>query len=138
MQIKATMVALAGFLLLFLAACNPMAQLDKSEEWIAEWHATYNKGDAQALHSLTSDEFQEATTAPQMEELVSLVESRMGQFESAERSGFNINTENGVTETVVTIDSTYELGEAVETFTFLGTDENFRLIGWHVDSVNFQ
>ena len=127
----------AALFALFLAACNPMAQLDGSETTISEFHETYNSGDAQALYALTSDEFRSATTPEQMQALVDLVTERMGAVQSTEREGFNINTNNGLTETKVTMKTQFAKGEGTETYTFYGSGDELRLVGWHVDSVNF-
>ncbi|MAY20279.1 MAG: hypothetical protein CL955_06640 [Erythrobacteraceae bacterium] len=134
MKLKLFVAALSA---LFLAACNPMAQLDKGESTIIEFHETYNEGNAQALYGLTSDEFRGATTPEQMQALVDLVTERMGAVESTEREGFNINTNNGLTETTVTMKTQFAKGEGTETFTFYGSGDDMRLVGWHVDSPNF-
>ena len=127
----------AALFALFLAACNPMAQLDNSEQQIARWHETYNDGDARALYGQTGDMFRDVTTPEQMDDLVALVSERMGKVESTEREGFSINTDNGVTTTVVTMKTQFEKGESTETFTFHGTGEEMALVGWNVDSPNF-
>lgn len=126
-----------ALLALFLAACNPMAQLDAGEEAITKFHETYNTGDAQALYAQTSDEFRSVTTPDQMQALVDLVSDRMGAVKSSEREGFNLNTNNGLTETTVTMKTQFEKGEGLETFLFHGTGDDQRLVGWHVDSPNF-
>ena len=126
MKLKLFVAALSA---LFLAACNPMAQLDKGESTIIEFHETYNEGNAQALYGLTSDEFRGATTPEQMQALVDLVTERMGAVESTEREGFNINTNNGLTETTVTMKTQFAKGEGTETFTFYGSGDDMRLVG---------
>lgn len=128
----------AALFTLFLAACNPMAQLDEGEASIAKFHETYNSGDARALYGLTSDEFRSETTLEQMEALVALVNERMGAVESSERTGFNLNSNNGLTETTVTMKTQFAKGEGLETFIFYGTGEEMRLIVWNVDSINFR
>ena len=129
--------AIALFALL-LTACNPMAQLDDATAAVERFHTTYNAGDARALYGQTGDEFREVTPPEAMDALVAHVTDRMGKMESTERDGFNINTNNGVTTTVVTMSTMFEKGEATETFTFRGTGEDLRLVGWNVDSPNFQ
>lgn len=134
MPIKIFVTALFA---LFLAACNPMEQLDVGEDSIAKFHETYNAGDARALYGLTGEEFRAATTPQQMEGLVATVSDRMGTVESTERSGFNINTNNGQTVSTITMTTQFEKGEGTETYTFLGSGDEMRLVGWHVDSPNF-
>lgn len=130
-------IALAAFFAALLSACNPMAQLEQSEAKIEKWHDTYNQGDARTLYGLTSQEFRDVTTLEQMNELVALVTDKMGKVSASERTGFNINTDNGVTSTVVTMKTTFEKGEGTETFTFQGSGDDTRLVGWNVDSPNF-
>jgi len=135
MHIKTIFAALFALL---LSACNPMAQLDGATDEIEQFHATYNEGNSRALYGQTGQEFREVTTAQDMDALVAHVTERMGKMESTSRQGFNINTNNGLTTTVVTMNTVFENGEAVETFTFRGSGEDLRLVGWNVDSSNFQ
>lgn len=134
MKLNLFAAALFAFL---LSACNPMEQLDGAEQSIDRFQETYNSGDARALYGLTAEEFREVTTPQQMEELVQLVDDRMGAVESSERTGFNINTNNGQTVSTVTMTTQFEKGEGTETFTFFGTGDDMRLVGWNVDSENF-
>ena len=130
-------IAFAAFAAALLSACNPMAQLEQSETKIEKWHATYNEGDARTLYGLTSQEFRDVTSIDEMNQLVALVTDKMGKVSSSERAGFNINTNNGVTSTVVTMKTMFEKGEGTETFTFQGSGDDTRLVGWNVDSPNF-
>ncbi len=123
---------------MFVAACNPMAQLDTAEDEIAQFHTIYNSGDSRALYGLTAQEFRDNTSPAQMTELVSLVTERMGKAGGSERTGFNVNSNDGDTYTVVTMTTSFEKGDAVETFTFTGTGDDMALVGWNVDSPNFQ
>ncbi len=127
----------AGLFALLLAACNPVEQLEISEQKIDRWQATYNRGDAGALYGQTSPAFRDEITREQMDELVALVIERMGKVESSERAGFNVKSNNGVTTTIVTMTTTFEKGEGTETFTFQGGGDDTGLMGWEVDSPNF-
>lgn len=135
MPIKQLLIAACA--LLFLSACNPIEQINVVDERIETWHATYNKGDARALYGQTGEEFRAATSPEQMDDLVALVTEKMGQVESAERTDTNINMQDGVTTTVVTMTTSFANGEATETFTFHGTGSETQLVGWNVDSPNF-
>ncbi|BDI61397.1 hypothetical protein [Qipengyuania nanhaisediminis] len=128
---------LAALAALFLAACNPMAQVDGAGEQIARFHADYNKGDAVALYDRTAPEFREVTTGEDMQALVETIAARLGKVESSDRDGINISSDNGQTITVITMASQFEQGEATETFTFLGTGDDMALAGWNVDSPVF-
>lgn len=127
----------AALFALLLAACNPMAQLDTSEATIASWHERYNEGDARALYGETGEEFRKVTSMDQMEALVTLVTNQMGPVVSTEREGFNINSNNGLTVTTVTMKTTFEKGPGTETFLFHGTGDDMKVVGWNVNSDNF-
>ncbi len=122
---------------LLLAACNPMEQADAVDAKIAQFHETYNAGDAQALYEQTGQEFHEATTPEQMAALVEEVSEKMGAVESTERTNINIDINDGDNVTVVTMGTVFTKGEGTETFTFYGQGEEARLVGWNVDSPNF-
>ncbi len=127
----------AAFIALLLAACNPMAQLDGAEQEIAQFHETYNAGDSRRLYGQTAEEFREVTTPEQMDELITLVTEKMGAVQSTERSGFNVNAGTDETTTTVTMSTTFAKGEGTETFTFYGSGDEMRIVGWNVDSPNF-
>lgn len=126
----------AALFALFLAACNPMEQLDGAEEFITQYHSVYNDGDSRTLYGLTSEEFRGATSIEQMDGMVAFVTERMGPVVSTEREGFNLNTDNGLTETTITMKTQFEKGEGTETFVFHGSGDDFRLVSWNVNSPN--
>ena len=131
MKLKAILAALTALL---LAACNPMEQLDGTEQIIERYQQTYNSGDARALYGQVSEEFRRASTAEQMAGLVEFISGNLGQIESSERNGFNINTENGLTTTTVTMITQFEKGEGEETYVFYGQGEDLRIVAWNVNS----
>ena len=108
----------AAFAALLLAACNPMAQLDDAESRVEAFHETYNGGDARALYGKTGDEFREITSPEQMDELVAVVTDRMGKVVSTEREGMNINSNNGVTTTTVTMKTMFSFEEPTWTISY--------------------
>lgn len=128
---------LASAFALLLAACNPMEQAETVDAKIAQFHETYNAGDAAALYEQTGQEFRDATTPEQMVALVEEVTARMGTVESTERTNMNIDLNEGDDVTVVTMNTVFTKGQGTETFTFYGQGEDARLVGWNVDSPNF-
>lgn len=126
---------LAGMFALLVAACNPVAQIGGADERIEEFHETYNRGDARALYGRTAPEFREITSAGEMETLVAAVTERLGKVKSSEREGLNLNSDDGTTQTVVTMRTEFENGDATETFYFVGHGENMALAGWNVEVI---
>jgi len=134
MPLRSLFVVLATIL---LAACNLIEQVDVVDDRIEAWHAVYNEGKAQELYAKTGEEYREVTSAEEMDELVAFVTERMGAVESTERTDTKISLDNGVTTTVIEMTTDFAKGEATETFTFRGTGEETRLVGWNIDSANF-
>ncbi|VVT12940.1 hypothetical protein [Erythrobacter sp. EC-HK427] len=111
---------------LVLSACNPVAQMDSSERLIAEFQADMH---GPSREGSTRSELDDAYVR-----LKGLVRSSLGELQSSERTGFNLNSNNGETTTVITMSSTYQNGEATETFTFKGTGDQMELHGWDINS----
>ena len=119
-----------------LAACNPMANLEEAETRIEEFQAAYSVDDVDDMYEMTGPEFRKVTTREEFDDLYALIDLRLGAVEASERTGFNVNTNNGRTVTVVSMQSEFELGEGIETYTFFGHGEDMELVGWNVNSPN--
>ena len=131
MNMRVIFAAAAAWL---ATACNPIANLEDADDTIATFQARYNEGDAGKLYGLTGDRFKQITSRGEMEDLVTVFSTRLGRIENSERSNFNVSTKNGVTTTVVLMQTDFERGEGVETYTFQGGGDDFELIGWHIAS----
>ena len=122
------------FCALVLAACNPVANYNAGDEKIAEFQEAYSRGDGDALFAMTGPQFREITTREQFDELLAIFDARLGPVESSERAGFNVTTNTGGTFTVVQMQTEFEQGPGMETYTFLGNGEDMQLVGWNVES----
>ena len=129
-----TMQWLAVAIGLQVAACNPMANLDGAEAKIERFQAVYSSGGPDELYEMTGEAFREASTREEFADMVELFDARLGPIVESERSGFNLNTNNGITRTVVTMETEFAQGAGMETYTFHGHGEDIELIGWHVNS----
>lgn len=127
-------ILLAVFGAFALVACNPMENLDQSEARIAQYEKAYSAGDGEALWRLSGPTLREATPREDFESLVTVFNSRLGKIESSKRASFSVNSNNGVTETVIVMDTQFEQGEGTQTYTFFGNGEDMELAGWYVDS----
>lgn len=127
----------AAAFLMMISACSPAVEADPIGAAITRFHETYNTGNATALYEQTGQEFRDATTPEQMQELVARVIERMGAVTGTERANINIEPGQPESVTVVTMTTTFEKGTGTETFTFFGSGADARLVGWNVDSPNF-
>lgn len=117
-----------------LAACNPMENLSQTEDKIAQFERLYSSGKVDALYGMTGTAWREVSTREEFDDLHRVVSTRLGKITASERSNFNINTSNGLTTTVIVMDTTFEHGTGTQTFTFHGNGEAMELVGWNVNS----
>lgn len=130
-QFKAVIV---GMLALVLAACNPVENLEQSDAAIAQFETQYSAGNLDRMWGMTGEELREVTTREEFDDLYQFINMRLGKIVSSERSGFNLNTNNGVTRTVITMRTEFENGSGIQTYTFHGNGEEMTIVGWFVDS----
>ena len=123
-----------GLAALLLAACNPVAQMEGGEERIAEFQAAYSQSDLDALYALVGPEFRKISDREDFANLHGMIHGRLGDVVSSERVGFSVNTSPMGTMTVVTMETQFEDGVGLESFTFLGSGEDLVLEGWNVNS----
>lgn len=124
-------LAIAGAIV--LAACNPVSQMNDADAQIEEFQAHYNNGDKNALFAMTGTELRDAVTREEWDGLVDYVSARLGAIGESSQSGINVNSNNGVTLTTITRNTSFANGDAVETYTFIGSGEDMRLFGWEVE-----
>ncbi len=126
---------LASFAALFLAACNPVANFEEGEKKVDLWQEAYDQQANDKLWAMTGSEFRKVTTREQFDDLLKVINGRLGLIQSTERTGFNVNSNLGApTTTVISMQTVFEQGEGTEVFTFHGKGEDMKLVGWQVNS----
>ena len=119
---------------LLLTACNPVANLHHGDAAIERFHQLYSSGNVDALYGLTGPTFHKVTNREQFGQLIAVLDARLGRVTSSERQGFKVNSTPAGTFTFVAMNTKFEQGTGVETFTFLGNGDDMKLEGYHVDS----
>ena len=119
---------------LVLAACNPMAQMSDADTQIDQFHGHYSSGDYDAIYEMADSQFHQAVNPKDWADVMAVVSTNLGAVEDSSQTGFNINTDNGVTTTTITRETTFELDEGTETFIFVGSGEDMKLLNWEVVS----
>ena len=117
-----------------LSACNPLENLEVAEQRVESFEQAYSSENVDRLWRMTGKQFREVTTKEEFADFNLVFNTRLGAIESSERSNFNVNTNNGVTRTVVVMDTVFEQGEGVQTYTFEGHGDDMQLLGWKVNS----
>ncbi len=125
---------LVGVCALLLAACNPVAVMDDTAASIEQFHSHWNAGNTDAIWDATHSEFRRGPSKDEFSAAMAGFAETLGDVESSQRGGFNINTANGVTTTVITMNTRFTNGEGVEQFTYRTQGDAQRLIYYYVES----
>ncbi|MEM9086257.1 MAG: hypothetical protein AAGB23_10080 [Pseudomonadota bacterium] len=125
---------LLELLALGLGACNPVENIDEAADQIDRFQSHFSYGDVDEMYLMASPSFRKSTSLAELRDQVGVISLRLGPVETTERTSFNINTTPAGTRTVITMQTRFEQGEGVETYTFVGNGENMRLEGWNVNS----
>jgi hypothetical protein len=124
----------AWLLAILLAACNPVANFEEAEKQVGDWQENYNAGDAKRLYAMGGETFREQVSREDFDNFLKVLNGRLGKSVSSESAGKNVSNVNGTTHTIITMNTEFEQGAGVETFTFEGSDADMRLLHWNVDS----
>ena len=124
----------AAMLALGLAACNPVENFDEATDQIDRFQSHLSYGDVDEMYLMGSPMFRKSTSLADLRNQVGVISLRLGPVETTQRTSFNVNTTPAGTRTVVIMQTRFEQGEGVETYTFVGNGENMRLEGWNVNS----
>lgn len=119
---------------LALAACNPVANLNAADSQIAKIHAAYSRGNAGAIYAMTGPQFRATFSRAQMDQLIDVLNVRLGAIRSSERTSFNVNTNPAGTFTTIIMSTKFAKGDGQENFVFSGDGDEMKLEGWHVTS----
>lgn len=131
-------ILLSFAVLLGVAGCNPMANLEEADEQVSQFEDIYSAGDVDRAWSMLGDAWKEVSTKQEFDDLHQVLSVRLGKINGSERVNFNVNSTNGVTTTVVVMDTNFEKGDGTQTYTFHGHGEDLELVGWTVNSPRLQ
>ncbi len=125
------LVVLVSFV---LVACNPMQVMEQADSEIAVFQDRWNDGDVDAIWKMVHPDFRKDMPRDEFNEVFEGFKGALGAVESSKREGFNINTNNGVTTTVITMRTQFANGEGMERFTLLDRGDTQKIVGYFVDS----
>lgn len=117
-----------------LIACNPLKAPDEAVAQIDRFHERYNAGEDDAIWKGFGPEMALATPRETFDNLLSAERDALGQMKASDQVGINYQTNTNGRFLFIVMRTTFEKGVAQETFTFKGSDEQRRLIGYRVDS----
>lgn len=134
MKLRVQLLLIVAACLIFSACSGGEAREDVETKAVPRFHAHYDRGDFDAIYNEATDEFRNATPKADYDKFMQAVRRKLGPVKTATRDGWNVQVGTGGTRVVVTYNTQFELGSGVETFTFLRTKGDLKLVGYFVNS----
>lgn len=101
---------------------------------VAVFHDHYNAKRVNDIHSAAAPGFRTAVPAGDFSALVEMLHDKLGERKSGERSGINLNTNNGDTTLTLSYDSKFAKASGTEEFVFDYNGDVPLLLGYNVKS----
>lgn len=118
-----------------LAACNIQQSVDDANAEVAVFHNDLDRGQFNAIWTDSAPEMKAATSQGQFEALLSAVHRKLGQVQQSQQQGWSSNATTGGSFVVVTMQTRFEKGTALETFTYKKDDnDRLTLVGYNIQS----
>lgn len=124
-------------LFLGLTACNPAnmaTDVAASEKAVDAFHDDANAGKFDDIYFASGEEMQRSADVAEFEEFLGAVQRKLGKAGNTTQRGWQVNIVNGQTLTVLNMETIYEKGRAVETFTFKSSPNGPVLVGYNIQS----
>jgi hypothetical protein len=119
---------------LFAAGCEAAKGKPFAEKAVGEFHTQLNAQQFAQIYAATAPEFKKSTEEAAAVEYFTLVHTKMGEFKSANQTGFNANSDNGVSSVTLDYDTEYANGKATETFVYKVEGEKVSLVNFKLTS----
>lgn len=119
---------------LILSGCNPVKSTAVAEKAAVEFHALFDAEDFEKIFDTAHADFQASQPKEDTMSFLRSVRDKLGSIKSTNRTGWQANSFNLKTNVVLTFDTEFENGKAIETFTYRIADGNATLVGWYVNS----
>lgn len=120
--------------LALLGGCSASADTSAAEAGVAEFRQMLGAGRYAEIYRASANEMRSTTSEAQFTGMLSAVHARLGEFRSANRTGWNWNTNNGVTMVTLNYDAQYAAGEATERFIYRVQGGRAALAGLNINS----
>jgi len=117
-----------------LAGCSSKEDIAKAEAAVDQFHKELNASEFDKIYDESSDGMKANASQEKLTKLLSAVHRKLGAFQSGKSTGWKVTA--GTSGTIVTLGytTTYERGEANETFIFKVVADKALLQGYNVNS----
>ena len=130
--IVATMILAVSSLC--FSSCNDLSKAKGAAEvGVKSFHLQYNAGKYFEIYRDTNADFKVASTEYDFVRMLSVVDSKLGKEITSNQKNWQVNSLSDKTLAILTQETSFERGEATETFTFIISDNNCRLKGYRIN-----
>jgi len=126
-----TAIALIG-----LSGCSNTEDMKKAEAAVEHFHRQLNDAAFDAIYDQSDDAMKAQATQEKLVKLLSAVHRKLGNFQSANSTGWKVFTGTEGTTVTLGYNTTYEHGQANETFIFHLTGGKALLEGYNINSLD--
>ncbi|HVY69110.1 MAG TPA: DUF4019 domain-containing protein [Verrucomicrobiae bacterium] len=129
-----TRVLLAVVGLLTLASCGFGKSKEIAAKSVTTFHQEYNNSKFGEIYSGATPAFKTATKEGDFLKFIEAVHRKLGPFQTATQSGWQVNATTSGKFVVLSFNSQFENGAAAETFTFVVSGESAALQKYNINS----
>jgi outer membrane murein-binding lipoprotein Lpp len=127
-------IFLAAASVCILTGCGAMKGRDTAEQAVSEFHAQLDKGDFRGIYSAAHSDFKAASTEKDFVALLAAVHRKLGNIQKSDQSGWRVNSFNLKTNVILTCNTRFAGGDAVETFNYRIDGNRAQLYGYNINS----
>jgi hypothetical protein len=121
--------------LLLFSSCKDMTRgKDLSEAAIVEFHHQFNELKFKEIYVAGNADLKAAATEEDLVKLLQAVHKKLGAQVKSSNAGWRVNSFNMKTSVVLSMNTEFEHGKGVETFTYIVSGESCTLQSYHIDS----
>lgn len=110
------------------------ASTEASEKVIADFHANYNAKDYAAMHKDFHPALQKIVSIEKLTHMATFIHRENGRFVSSSGSGWNVNSNNGVTEIRLNYSVQYERDSGSAQFRLIETGGRPQIVEFNINT----
>jgi hypothetical protein len=106
-----------------------------AEAAVSAFHDALNKGNFLQMYLESSQELKQSTPEKDFVDFLSAVHRKLGPTKDAVKQGWKVNMRPSGSTVELTYKTTFEKGDAIESFVFLLQDDKASLVSYSVNSL---
>ncbi|WP_028580876.1 hypothetical protein [Desulfogranum japonicum] len=137
MRLTPTLLSTSIILILslFISSCSNFSEgKPKAEQALAEFYRNYNSPNFELIYDQAHEDFKKSTPRKEFLDFMMVVRQKLGEETESKNVGWKVNTHNLKTYVSLTQETTFQEGQAKESFLFRIQDEKAYLLNYNINS----